>query len=280
MLAGAHVVHATTWAIPPTSAPLVVTVHDVAFLRDPQHFTRHGAAYFTRALSQVIQCADIVIVPSQATADDCAHAGISAESIRVIPHGVQGFDLSVSQGVFRKEHHITRPYVLWVGTREPRKNVSALLRAFALLTSHDLDLVLVGPQGWGDHSGEQRLLQELPPDRVHVVGALSDQDLAEAYTEASAFCFPSLWEGFGLPVLEAMSAGIPVVTSEGTSMAEVVGDSGLLVDPQNPEQIAQALVAAVGSEHDKMAEAGKKRAAQFTWEKSGAAHVAVYQELL
>ncbi len=278
----ADLVHATTWTIPPTEKPLVVTVHDVAFLRDSAHFTSHGTAYFIRALARTRARADLIVVPSQATARDCLEAGVREDRLRVIPHGVRHTEVSVDQiDAFAARHDLARPYVLWVGTHEPRKNLATLLRAYRVLLDRrtDLDLMLVGPAGWGDDTEERSLLAALPADRVHVVGRLGDLDLACAYAHARVFCFPSIWEGFGLPVLEAMDQGVPVVTSRETSMAEVTGSAGLLVDPMSPGEVADALAAAAGPEHDAMSASGRAIAARFTWEASAQAHAAVYREL-
>ena len=288
ILPGAQLIHATTWALPPTSLPLVVTVHDLAFLRSPEHFTARGNAYFSRCLERVIAEASAIVVPSQATADDCIAAGIDAARLYVIPHGVRTRAVSDEQiGSFRATRGLARDYILWTGTREPRKNLLGLLRAFALLIEEhneehndvgDLDLVLVGPVGWGDDAVERELLTRLG-DRVHVTGRLDDDELAAAYSGARAFCFPSVWEGFGLPVLEAMAYGTPVVTSAGTCMAEVTGEAGLLADPSSPHEIADRLARAVGPEHDELARAGRERARTFTWDACAAAHTEVYHAL-
>lgn len=277
----ADLVHATTWAVPGTHLPLVVTVHDTAFLRAPEHFTRRGNAYFLRALERTIRHADRVVVPSKATADDCVAAGIDATRIVVIPHGVRTIPVTDEKVErFRAANGLTRGYILWTGTREPRKNLPTLLRAFALLGRpfDEIDLVLVGPEGWGDDAVERSLVRELGA-RVHVLGRLSDDDLAAAYTGASVFAFPSVWEGFGLPVLEAMAHGAPVVTSRGTCMQEVCGDAGLLAASDSPEEIATQLARALGEEHDALVVAGRQRAATFTWEACAQAHIAVYADV-
>lgn len=278
----AQLVHATTWAIPPTTRPLVVTVHDTAFLRDPGHFTPHGVEYFTRALDTTRRRADLVIVPSLATALDCERAGVGEDRIRVIPHGVRVVDVEPDRvEAFRSAHSLIRPYVLWVGTREPRKNLAVLLRAFRrVVDGSDLDLVLVGPEGWGDEDEERRLSEELPAGRVHVLGRLSDHDLQAAYAGAWVFCFPSVWEGFGLPVLEAMSHGVPVVTSRGTSMEEVTGPDAVLVDPTSPDEVAVGILEASGPDHDALGAAGRSRAAGYSWAACARAHADAYRELL
>jgi len=279
---GYDVLHATTWAVPPRTAPLVVTVHDVAFLRSPEHFTRRGVAFFERALATVRREADLVIVPSEVTRADCVDAGIDADRLRVVHHGTLPWTVTAAQvAAFRQAHGIGRDFVLWCGTFEPRKNVTAVLGAYERLLAEgsDLDLVLVGPSGWGGTSEQvRRTVDALPPDRVHLLGRLDDTDLQRAYAAASAFCFPSLWEGFGMPVLEAMNHGTPVVTSQGTSMAEVSGAGALLVDPLDVDAIASALLRATGPDAPALGAAGRANAASYTWEASARAHVAVYQE--
>lgn len=276
------VVHATTWAIPPRSAPLVVTVHDLAFLRSPEHFTPRGVSFFERALKVVRKEADIVIVPSQATRQDCLDAGIGAERLRLIHHGTQPSVVKADDvAAFRARHGLRRNFVLWCGTLEPRKNLPALLLAFEhlLATGSDLDLVLVGPKGWGSTSDDAlRAAAALPKERVHALGRLGDDDLQLAYAAARVFCFPSLWEGFGMPVLEAMNHGTPVVTSQATSMAEVSGEGALLIDPHDPREIAEALLRAAGPDHDTLSRAAHLNAASYTWQGSADQHVAAFRD--
>lgn len=285
VLPGADVVHATTWAVPGTRLPLAVTVHDLAFLRAPEHFTRRGTSFFLRCLDRTIAEADVVIVPSQTTADDCVAAGIEAERIEVIPHGVRTLPVTEDQvRTFRADHGLEGEYVLWTGTHEPRKNLITLLRAFSILATDypGLDLVLVGPEGWGDSVEERRLVEELG-GRVHVTGRLSDADLAAAYTGARAFCFPSHWEGFGLPVLEAMACGAAVLTTRETSLPEVGGDA-VAYCGLDAEAIARALVEldADPARRAALGVAAKERAVseQFTWRASARAHVEAYEAAL
>lgn len=275
------VVHATTWAVPPAGPPLVVTVHDLAFRRDPGHFTPHGVAYFERALSLVQREAAAVVAVSRTTADDAIAAGVDASRVHVVPHGVAVPPATADDvAKFRAAHGLTRPYVLWTGTVEPRKNLGTLLRAFAALAASPdagLDLVLVGPAGWGDADAElSARVAELPPGRVHRLGAVDTTTLHRAYAGARAFAFPSLWEGFGLPVLEAMAHGVPVVTSSGTSMAEVAGDAALLVDPRDEAALAAALRRAAGDEHDDLAAASLAVAARHSWDRTAADTLGVY----
>lgn len=272
------VLHATTWAVPRGRTPLVVTVHDLAFLQTPEHFTPRGAGFFRRSLQRVLQDAAAVVVPSATTRDDCLAVGFESSRVHVVPHGIRAAPPEESAiERFRRAHGLDRPYILWCGTREPRKNLRTLLQAFQLLRDPDLDLVLVGPQGWGDLALPEGSAEE---GRVHWLGRLTDRDLACAYAGARLFCYPSLSEGFGLPVLEAMAHGIPVVTSRGTSMAEITGPDGLLVDPRDAGELAEALLRAAGPEHDSLASAALIRSARFTWEQAAADTLSVYRSVL
>jgi glycosyltransferase involved in cell wall biosynthesis len=275
LVAGVDVVHATTWAVPPTRRPLVVTVHDLAFLRTPEHFTPRGARYFTRSLERTRAEATRVVVPSAATRDDCVEAGIEPERLVVVPHGVRVPTVAPTEVArFRERVGLARPYVLWCGTVEPRKNVDRLVEAFdAADLPEPMDLALVGPTGWG--AGPARHVER--PDRaVRHLGRLSEDDLHRAYAGAAAFCYPSLWEGFGMPVLEAMAHAVPVVTSAGTSMAEFVSDAGVLVDPLDPGAIARGLEEALGSRGPDLGARGRAAAAALTWERAARATVAAY----
>ena len=276
------VVHATTLAVPPRSAPLVITVHDLAFRHAPEHFTRHGRRFFRRGLALARRDADLVLCPSRSTWDDCLREGFPADRLRLVPHGVSHVPVTGGEvAAFRARHGLTRPYVLWCGTLEPRKNVATLLAAFSLIGQPDVDLVLVGPRGWGADGATGPLGDRPAPDpnRVRLLGFLPTAELHAAYAGARAFCYPSLREGFGLPVLEAMAHGVPVVTSAGTAMAEFATGAGLLVDPLDAAALAQALGRALGAEHDALAAAAVERAADYTWARSAELTVAAYREL-
>lgn len=276
------VIHATTWAIPPKSAPLVVTIHDLAFRRRPEFFTQRGVRFFERMVAITRREANVIIVPSQATARDCAAAGFVTERIRVIPHGVRPQAIPAARRLeFREKYGISRPFVLWVGTLEPRKNLPTVLAAYreAMQSQPELDLVLVGPAGWGGASDQaQQIAATLPPDKVHILGRVSDADLQAAYATAAVFCFPAFWEGFGLPVLEAQAHGTPVVTSRNTSMAEVCGAGAILVNPESAGEVAEGILACLGSDRIRLAEAALANSRQYTWEKSATQHIAAYQE--
>lgn len=281
---GYDVIHATTWAVPPRSAPLVVTVHDVAFLRTPADFTPRGVAFFRRALDIVRREADIIVVPSEVTRADCVDTGVDPERIRVIPHGARRREITSEKvAEFRRRHQLTNDFILWCGTLEPRKNLGALLSAYESLSraGSPLDLVLVGPTGWGGATAEaEQFAQQAGVHRVRLLGRVDDDDLHAAYAAARVFCFPSRWEGFGLPVIEAMQHGTPVVTSKGTSMAELGARGAILVDPMDPQAIARAVDTAAGPRHDRLSAEARVNAERYTWAASAELHMAAYREAI
>jgi glycosyltransferase involved in cell wall biosynthesis len=271
------VIHATTFAIPPKSAPLVVTVHDLAFLHEPMHFTKHGRRFFRHGLSLARKKADAVLVPSQSTLDDCVVAGFAPNILRLVPHGVSvpTVDAAAVAG-FRAAHELPERYVLWCGTLEPRKNLPTLLTAFATVRRRDpkLVLVLVGPTGWGEVSVPAELAEG-----VRLLGFLPADQLHAAYAGARVFCYPSLREGFGLPVLEAMAHGVPVVTSAGTAMAEFVGEAGILVDPLDADALAGGIEAALGDRHDELAATALMQSKHYSWDTTAQLCVDAYRSV-
>lgn len=276
---GQDVVHATTWAIPGHRAPLVVTVHDLAFRHEPDHFTPRGLRFFERGLELTRDEAAAVIVPSSVTRGECLAAGIEAERLHLVPHGVRT-PLTTGDDVagFRRRFDLTRPYVLWAGTREPRKNLPRLLAAFGHMVDAgaDVDLVLVGPDGWGP---EHARLNDVQQGRVRILGRLSRPDLDAAYAGALVFCYPSLREGFGMPVTEAMAHGTPVVTSRGTATEEAAGGAALLVDPTDDAGLARALLDACTPEcQASLRQKSRRRAAELDWSRAARDTVAVLNQ--
>jgi glycosyltransferase involved in cell wall biosynthesis len=274
------VVHATGYAIPPRSAPLVVTLHDLAWRRDPGMFTRNGVRFFDAALACTVSDADLVLCPSQATIEDAAAAGVGRDRLRLVPWGMTTVDVTDEDvaGV-RRRYGITGRYVLSVSTLEPRKNLRRLLDAFSRLGRDDVTLVVVGPEGWGESLSEPA---EVLGDRLRRTGFVPRSELPPLYRGAAAVCYPSLWEGYGLPVAEAMGAGAPVVTSAGTATEELVaGGAGLAVDPCDTDAIAGALARVLDDDDlaGRLRQAGRARAADTTWDRTAALTVAAYEEV-
>ncbi len=273
------VIHATTMAIPPKTAPLVVTVHDLAWIDNPEHFTARGVEFFRRGFELVRREADLVMCPSKATLQACIQHGVARSRLRLVPLGVSVRATSPEEveNVCAK-YGLDRPYVLWTGTIEPRKNLANLVRAFADLDGRH-DLVLAGPRGWNEDLDE--LVQPLRR-RIRALGFVPDPHLAPLYAGADAFCYPSLIEGFGFPVLEAMAQGTPVVTSAGTSTEELARDAGILVDPTDPQSIADGLRSILdhGEYADELAAAGRARAAEYPWSRTAELLLDVYREVV
>jgi glycosyltransferase involved in cell wall biosynthesis len=241
------VLHCTTFRAPVSArAPLVVTVHDLALLRLPSAFPRWHRTTGAMALRGGVRAADAVVAVSAFTRDELvALLGVPVERIRVVPNGVDP--------VFTAEGPAAEgDYVLAVGTLEPRKNLAAAVEAARLA---GVDLRVAGAAGWGEVAAEGW------------VGEPTDGELAALLRGARCLVYPSLYEGFGLPVLEAMACGTPVVTSRGGATEEVAGGAAVLVDPRDPASIAAGIEEAA-RRRDSLVEIGRARASMFTWRRA------------
>jgi glycosyltransferase involved in cell wall biosynthesis len=271
------VIHATTIAIPPRTAPLVVTIHDLAFLTEPKNFTKRGVSFFRKGLAITWREADLILVPSTATMQACIDNGFEEERLRLVPMGVRIETVTEARVTeIKARYGLERPYILWTGTMEPRKNLPRLLHAFGKLAP-DMDLVLVGPKGWKENI--DRLLAGQRPD-IKILGFMDSKDLSALYAGADVFCFPSLEEGFGLPVLEAMAQGTPVVTSLGTSTEELGRGAAVLVNPRSADSIMEGLrrVLEDPALRAQLSEAGRQRANDHSWTRTAQLTAAAYRE--
>jgi len=255
----------------------IVTVHDIIPLHYPKRFSPL-TFYFRYYVPQVLNQAQHIICNSQATADDLINLwGIPASQITPI---LLAYD---------QQHFIPDPcqqsshYFLHLGRYDPHKNVERLIHAFAQLSDSSYELWLVGPCDGRYTPRLQRQVQALGLyDRVKFLDYLPYSQLPDVIRGAIALVFPSLWEGFGLPVLEAMGCGTPVITSNCSSLPEVAGDAAILIDPRNVNEIADAMsqVARNSQLRSQLREQGLKRASQFSWEKTGQATVEVLKQFL
>jgi glycosyltransferase involved in cell wall biosynthesis len=218
----------------------------------------------------MLDAADRIIAPSQDTADDLnALLHISAQKIRVVPNGVDALFFARPNGKPLERE----PYILFVGTPEPRKNLARLVSAMAVLRGRGRreQLVVVGAGGWG---------RGIPSSSdVSTVGRVTDDELHALYANAACLALPSLHEGFGLPALEAMAAGTPVVAGNSGALPEVTAGAGILVDPLSTMSIADGIEQAI-SERDRLVPIGRSRAKEFSWARTAALTAAVYRELV
>ncbi len=266
------IAHATTLIPCATDAPLIVTLHDLAFLHEPSHFTKHGVRVFNRSLRHIRRRADLVVCCSEATMDDCVTAGLSAERLRLVPLGVETERATADEvGAVRSHYALPERYLLFVGTVEPRKNLSGLVAALAHLPER-LPLVVAGAAGWGDTGVSTDLAG------VQFLGFVPADHLPALYAGAEVFCYPSEREGAGLPVLEAMAQGTPVVTSHGSGTEETAAGAAVLVDPRRPDDIARGIDEAIRRRRELEAK-GLARAQRRSWARSAALTAAVYREL-
>jgi glycosyltransferase involved in cell wall biosynthesis len=266
--------------------PSVVTIHDLAFLRWPDQVPARRYRYLSSAVRAAATRAARIITVSECTkADVIELLGVDPERIAVTHLGVDARfrpPAPAALEAFRARHGIARPFVLAVGNLEPRKNLAALLRAFARLAPEiPHDLVLVGAEGWLTGEIHATLAALRLGDRIRMTGFVADEDLPFWYGGADLFAFPSRYEGFGLPVIEAMACGAPVVTSNVSSLPEVAGDAAVLVDPNDDGAIAAGMrrVLTDATLADTLRERGPQRAAIFTWEATALKTVAVYREV-
>jgi glycosyltransferase involved in cell wall biosynthesis len=257
----ADVLHCPTYRGPLRSrVPLVVTVHDLAVLRHPEAFNRWTRTYSPRVVPRVLRAAQRVIAVSQFTRRELVELlEVPEDKIRVVPNAV-GDDFT------REGPAEAGDYVLAVGTLEPRKNLGRLVEAVGRT---DRELRVVGARGWGG--------VEVRGNGVRWLGEVDDAELARLYRGAACLAYPSLYEGFGIPILEAMACGAPVVTTRGTAMEEVADGAAILVDALDPAEIAAGIERAA-TERDALIVRGLERARAFRWDAVAAATVEVYRE--
>ena len=268
----ADLVHATTIIPPATSLPLVVTIHDVAFLRHPDFFTARGNKVFRRSLDIIREKAAMVLCSSQATLDDCQAAGIDSDRLRLVPLGVTSQTITdADRARVRATYDLPERFVLFVGTLEPRKNLARLIAALDSMRGAP-PLVVVGMEGWGDYAPSTAY-------DVRFTGFVPAHNLPALYEACTVFAFPSVLEGYGLPVIEAMAHGAAVVTSRGTSTEEVAGGAAVLVDPLDIASIASGLSEALANV-DQLRSSGIARAAEVPWSITAAATARAYREVL
>jgi glycosyltransferase involved in cell wall biosynthesis len=286
-LRAADVLHATNHAaIPPAGEGqrLVVMVHDLAFEYFPGMFPRSWRTLYRLGLRAAVRRADAILTPSRNTAEDVlSRTDVEPSKLHVVPSAP-----SAPIGTLDAEEVLARlkiptPYVLFVGTLEPRKNLVRLVRAYRRVAANGFPhaLVLAGPLGW-HHESLMRELALEGPGEIAMTGALPDDELDAVLRTADVFAYPSLYEGFGLPVLEAMVRGVPTVASTTSSLPEVVGDAAIGVHPRSVREIARAIESILSDVElaERLVARGRVQAARFTWDENARLTLGVYEHVL
>jgi glycosyltransferase involved in cell wall biosynthesis len=268
-----------------STVPTVVAMHDLTFFDHPEWHERSKVFYFRRMIGAVARRADVIITGSNHAADGLRDRFRLHGEIVVAYHGVDHArfaptDDDSSDWIALAKHGVTRPYIAFASTIEPRKDVPTLVRAFArVAAAHpDLQLVLAGGDGWGVAEARAAIAASGVATRILRPGYIDDATLAALFRRAEVIAYPSLVEGFGMPALEALASGTPLVTTSGSSLEEVVGDAALLVPPADADALARALATVLDDPvlAARLRAAGPARASTFTWERSIDTHIEAY----
>ena len=285
------VFYSPDFVLPPTllSTRTLLTVHDLSFLHYPEAFVPPLRRYLERVVPRSIARADLVLADSAHTRSDIvSHFGVSLDKIHVLYSGFAAHFRSEPEPGERERLQARygiadRPYVLSVGTLQPRKNYVRLIHAFSALKPETVkpgtQLAIAGGRGW--LYDDILAAAEEHGDRVRILGFVDEEDLPALYRNAALFAFPSLYEGFGLPALEAVACGVPVVCSNASSLPEVAGDAALLVDPFDVDGLSGAMGRVLEDEglRGEMVARGIAQAARFTWEQAARQLLAVFDGL-
>ncbi|MBK8028080.1 MAG: glycosyltransferase family 4 protein [Chloroflexi bacterium] len=261
-------------------------MHDLSFVRVPEAASPSLKAYLDVVVPRSVRRADHVLADSQATKDDLiALYQTPAEKITVLLSGVDARFQRTEMPSIRAKYQIPeRPYILSVGTVQPRKNYARLIKALAALraSGHDVGLVIVGGKGWLEDPIYETIRSTGMTDYVRMTGFADDADLPALYSQALITALPSLYEGFGIPVLESMACGTPVLTSNVSSLPEVAGDTGIMVNPSDQDAITGALERLItdAALRAELSRRGLERAKTFTWDAAAQQLASVYRSML
>ena len=275
------VVHALNYVGPPAHAPVVITVHDLTFLRFPEMCTQDTLRY-PRLIRRALDRGATVHAVSRFVADEiCEAFTVDPERVVTVHNGITSpINGDPASGALAAEGE---RYVLALGTVEPRKNLSALVRAFAAVADADRDLrlVIAGGSGWGSDDLDTAIDASNLRERITRLGYVTATQRNDLLAGATVFAYPSIYEGFGLPPLEAMASGIPVVASNAGSLPEVLGSAAILVDPYDESALAEALTRASGDSEvrERLVEAGLDRVSRYSWDTAAAELVNLYKRL-
>ncbi|HLX56750.1 MAG TPA: glycosyltransferase family 1 protein [Ktedonobacteraceae bacterium] len=286
--------HGPDFVLPPLNGHTrkIVTVHDLAFIEHPEYAVPELAAYLKKVVPEAVSAADVVASVSQTTRQTLIeYFHTPPDKITLIPNGIRSYFRRITDPVLleatRYKFGLKSPLVLGVGTQEPRKNHLGIIKAFQKATNtgskqhRPATLALAGGSGWLYEETRQAVAELKLDKKVRFLGHVSDLDLMLLYSLADVFVFPSFYEGFGVPPLEAMACGAPVVTSNTSSLPEVVGDAALLVDPRSINEIANSITRILESQQlqEELRQKGYQQAARYTWQKSAQKMLTVYRQV-
>ena len=284
------VFHSPDYVLPPLGrGKKVVTIHDLSFVRYPEGAEPSLRSYLSAAVPRTVKEADLVLADSEVTRGDVIELlGAPPAKVEVVYPGVdesfKAIEDAEALARVRERYRLDDPFLLSVGTLEPRKNLIALMEAYAALRragGFEHRLVVAGGKGWR-YEGIFTCVQELALEGdVTFLGYVPEQDLPALYCLADALVFPSVYEGFGLPPLEAMACGTPVIASDSSSLPEVIGDAGLMVPADDRDALAEAIGRLLrnGQLRDELIRKGRARASRFSWQKTGQDLLAIYRRL-
>lgn len=281
--------HSPDFVLPPVAGniPTLLTVHDLSFVHYPHVYEERLVTYLNKVVPWSVKRATHILADSQATKDDLVRIyDTPDEKVSVLYSGVSDDFQPVSSdkklAAVRKKYHLgSKPFVLTVGTVQPRKNYEMLVRAFAKLDS-DVTLAIAGGKGWLERGLSAEIATHNLQKRVKLLGFVDDADLPALYSAATLFVMPSLYEGFGIPILEAMACGVPIISSDSSSLPEVVGDAGILLpsDDETAWMTAMRDLLHDASRRANMVGKGAIRAHKFTWQRAAIQLQSIYQNLL
>ncbi len=275
------VYHAPDFTLPPVRARTrsALTIHDLSFVRDPESAAVGLLGYLNTVVPRSVRRADHVIAVSEATKRDLMDLyHTPEEKITVLYEGVDPIFKPTPDPAIRARYRLgSAPYIFSISTLQPRKNYQRLIQAFAALPA-EFNLVIAGGKGWRYEDIFAAAEQPTVRGRVHFIGFAPDADLPALYTEAAAFAYPSLYEGFGLPLLEAMACGAPTLTSNVSCLPEIAGGAAVLVDPYRVDSIAAGLQQTL-TEPEPWRKRGFERAKQFRWDDVARQLIALYETI-
>jgi glycosyltransferase involved in cell wall biosynthesis len=281
--------HSTNFIIPPKKeGKIIITIHDLYFMKYPENTELFGGRYFKRFLPSNINKVDKIIAVSRSTKRDIINIlGVNEDKIEVIYEGVDNIFKPINDRVkvlkIKDRYSLPDKFILFVGSIEPRKNILSLIKSFSLIRSKiEHKLVVVGSKGWGYKNIFDAIDSLNLRKSVMFTGYVPEYDLPYIYNASDLFVFPSFYEGFGLPVLEAMACGIPVIASNRSSIPEIIGDSGIVIDPDNIHELKDAMLNLLNNDELKkrLIDKGIKRASMFSWEKTAYNTLDLYKSVI